>query len=329
MKSLSIQSLLPRLGSVMVALTLCTAIPAQAQNKPIRLIVPYAAGGPIDVTARALAERVKDSLGPVIIDNKPGAGGNLGADLVAKAAPDGLTIGIAATATHAINPWLFAKMPYDAGRDFAPITQMLRVPNVLVMNADVAQRLNIHKLSDLVAYAKANPGRLNYGSGGNGSAGHLAGEMFKRAAGIFAVHIPYNGGNPAQLALLSGQVDFNLDNLATAAPNIKSGKLKALAVTTAQRSSVLPDLPAMSETLPGFEIDTWWGLVAPAGTPRDVIDRLNKAFTAGLQAPETKTRFGVLMAEPVPTTPEQFGAFMKKELSRYEPVVKASGAKVD
>jgi len=329
MKSLSIQSLLSRLGFLVVALTLCTAIPAQAQNKPIRLIVPYAAGGPIDVTARALAERVKDSLGPVIIDNKPGAGGNLGADLVAKAAPDGLTIGIAATATHAINPWLFAKMPYDAGRDFAPITQMLRVPNVLVMNADVAQRLNIHKLNDLVAYAKANPGRLNYGSGGNGSAGHLAGEMFKRAAGIFAVHIPYNGGNPAQLALLSGQVDFNLDNLATAAPNIKSGKLKALAVTTSQRSSVLPDLPAMSETLPGFEIETWWGLVAPAGTPRDVIDRLNKAFTAGLQAPETKTRFGVLMAEPVPTTPEQFGAFMKKELSRYEPVVKASGAKVD
>jgi tripartite-type tricarboxylate transporter receptor subunit TctC len=329
MKSLSIQSLLPRLGFLVVALNLCTAMPAQAQHKPIRLIVPYAAGGPIDVTARALAERVKDSLGPVIIDNKPGAGGNLGADLVAKAAPDGLTIGIAATATHAINPWLFAKMPYDAGRDFAPITQMLRVPNVLVMNADVAQRLNIHKLSDLVAYAKANPGRLNYGSGGNGSAGHLAGEMFKRAAGIFAVHIPYNGGNPAQLALLSGQVDFNLDNLATAAPNIKSGKLKALAVTTAQRSSVLPDLPAMSETLPGFEIDTWWGLVAPAGTPRDVIDRLNKAFTAGLQAPETKTRFGVLMAEPVSTTPEQFGAFMKKELSRYEPVVKASGAKVD
>jgi tripartite-type tricarboxylate transporter receptor subunit TctC len=329
MKTLLLKCLFARLGALGVAITLSATLPALAQNKPIRLIVPYAAGGPIDVTARALAERVKDSLGPVIIDNKPGAGGNLGADLVAKAAPDGLTIGIAATATHAINPWLFAKMPYDAGRDFAPITQMLRVPNVLVMNADAAQRLNIHKLSDLVAYAKANPGRLNYGSGGNGSAGHLAGEMFKRAAGIFVVHIPYNGGNPAQLALLSGQVDFNLDNLATAAPNIKSGKLKALAVTTSQRSGALPELAAMSETLPGFEIDTWWGLVAPAGTPRDVIERLNKAFTAGLQAPETKTRFGVLMAEPVTTTPEQFGAFMKKELSRYEPVVKASGAKVD
>ncbi len=303
--------------------------PAGAQNKPIRLIVPYAAGGPIDVTARALAERVKDTLGPVIIDNKPGAGGNLGADLVAKAAPDGWTIGIAATATHAINPWLFAKMPYDAARDFAPITQMLRVPNVLVMNADVAQRLNIQTLADLVRYAKAHPGQLNFGSGGNGSAGHLAGEMFKRAAGIFAVHIPYNGGNPAQLALLSGQVDFNFDNLATAAPNIKSGKLKALAVTTAQRSSALPEIAAMSETLRGFEIDTWWGLVAPAGTPLEVVERLNKAFTSALQAPDTRSRFAALMAEPVATTPEQFGAFMKKELNRYEPVVKASGAKVD
>ena len=302
---------------------------AWAQGKPIRLIVPYAPGGPIDVTARALAERVKDSLGTVIIENRPGAGGNLGADLVAKAAPDGLTIGIAATATHAINPWLFAKMPYDAARDFAPITQMVRVPNVLVMNADTAQRLKINTLADLVAYAKANPAKLNFGSGGNGSAGHLAGEMFKRAAGIFAVHIPYSGGNPAQLALLSGQVDFNFDNLATAAANIKAGRLKALAVTTAQRSNALPDIPSMSETLKDFSIDTWWGLVAPAATPRDVVDRLNKAFVAALQTPETKTRFAQLMAEPVGNTPEQFGAVMKKELTRYETVVKASGAKVD
>jgi tripartite-type tricarboxylate transporter receptor subunit TctC len=305
------------------------AAPAWAQGKPIRIIVPYAPGGPIDVTARALAERVKDTLGTVIIENRPGAGGNLGADLVAKAAPDGLTIGIAATATHAINPWLFARMPYDASRDFAPITQMVRVPNVLVMNAETAQRLNIHSLTDLVSYAKANPGRLNFGSGGNGSAGHLAGEMLKRAAGIFAVHIPYNGGNPAQLALLSGQVDFNFDNLATAAPNIKAGKLKALAVTTGQRSSALPEIAAMSETLKGFEIDTWWGLVAPAATPRDVVERLNKAFSAALQAPETKSRFAMLMAEPVGNSPDQFGAFMKKELARYENVVKGSGAKVD
>ena len=298
-------------------------------SKPIRLVVPYAPGGPIDVTARALAERVKDTLGLVIIDNKPGAGGNLGVDIVAKAPADGYTIGIAAVATHAINPWLFSKMPFNASTDFAAITQMVRVPNVLVMNADTAQRLKINTVADLIAYGKAHPGKLNVGSGGNGSAGHLAAEMFKRDAGIFAVHIPYNGGNPAQLALLSGQVDFNFDNLATAAPNIKAGKLKALAVTTAQRSNALPDIPAMAETLKGFEVDTWWGLVAPAGTPAAVVSRLNQAFATALAAPETKTRFGLMMAEPVSSTPEQFAAFMKRELSKYEPVVKASGAKVD
>lgn len=302
---------------------------ALAQGRPIRLVVPYAPGGPIDVTARLMAERVKDSLGTVIIENRPGGGGNIGADAVAKAAPDGLTIGIAAVATHAINPWLFSKMPYDATKDFAPVTQMLRVPNVLVMNADTATRLKINTLKDLIAYAKANPAKLNYGSGGNGSAGHLAGEMFKRNAGIFAVHIPYNGGNPAQLALLSGQVDFNFDNLATAAPNIRSGKLKAIAVTTLNRSSALPEIPPVADTLKGFAIDTWWGLVAPAATPKDVVAKLNQAFVAALNAPETKTRFAGLMAEPVPTTPEEFGAFMKSELAKYEKVVKASGAKVD
>jgi tripartite-type tricarboxylate transporter receptor subunit TctC len=302
---------------------------AQPQQRPIRLVVPYAAGGPIDVTARALAERVRDTLGTVIIDNKPGAGGNIGADLVAKAPPDGLTIGIAATATHAVNPWLHSRMPFNAATDFAPITQMVRVPNVLVMNAETAARLNIHNLAELIAYAKKNPGKLNYGSGGNGSAGHLAGEMFKKDAGIFALHIPYNGGNPAQLALLSGQVDFNFDNLATAAPNIRSGKLKAIAVTTLQRSSALPDVPPVADTLKGFSIDTWWGLVAPAGTPPDVVMKLNQAFVAALNAPETKSRFATLLAEPVASSPEQFGAFMKSELAKYEKVVKATGAKVD
>ena len=295
------------LSTLSAFLLAVTGITAQAQGRPIRLIVPYAPGGPIDITARALAERVKDSLGPVIIENRPGAGGNIGADAVAKAAPDGLTIGIAATATHAVNPWLYSRMPYNAATDFAPITQMLRVPNVLVMNADTAKRLHIDNLRDLIAYAKANPGKLNYASGGNGSAGHLAGEMFKAQAGIFAVHIPYNGGNPAQLALLSGQVDFNIDNLATAAPNIRSGKLKAIAVTTLKRSSALPDVPAMADTLKGFAIDTWWGLVAPAATPKDVIAKLNQAFVAALKAPETLTRFAALMAEPVPSTPEAFG----------------------
>ncbi len=313
---------------VLSALCLGTS-PAWSQGKPIRLIVPYAAGGPVDVTARVLVEQVRDSLGPVIIENRPGAGGNIGADAVAKAAPDGHTIGIAATATHAVNPWLYRRMPYDAAHDFAPITQMLRVPNVLVMNAETAQRLHINSLQDFMTYARAHPGQLNYGSGGNGSAGHLAGELFKAQAGIYAVHIPYNGGNPAQLALLGGQVDFNFDNLATAAANIRAGKLKALAVTTAVRSPALPDVPAVAETLKGFAVDTWWGLVAPAGTPKEVLARLNQAFVTALAAPQTQTRFAALMAEPAPGTPQAFGAFMKAELARYEKVVKASGAQVD
>ena len=295
----------------------------------MRIIVPYAAGGPIDVTARLMAERVKDTLGTVIIENRPGGGGNIGADVIAKAAPDGLTIGIAAVATHAINPWLYSKMPYNAATDFAPITQMLRVPNVLVINADTAARLKINTLADLIKYAKANPAKLNYGSGGNGSAGHLAGEMFKAQAGIFALHIPYNGGNPAQLALLGGQVDFNFDNLATAAANVKAGKLKVLAVTTAKRSPLLPDVPPIADTFKGFEIDTWWGLVAPAATPPDVVAKLNAAFVAALNSPEAKTRFAALMAEPVGSSPAEFGAFMKSELAKYEKVVKASGARVD
>jgi len=303
-----------------------TAWPA---GKPIRLIVPYAAGGPIDVTARFLAERVKDSLGPVIVENRPGAGGNIGADAVAKAAPDGLTIGIAATATHAVNPWLYARMPYNARTDFAPITQMVRVPNVLVMNADTAKRLNIDSLKSFLAYAKAHPGQLNVGSGGNGSAGHLAAELFKARAGIFAVHIPYNGGNPAQLALLSGQVDFNFDNLATASANIKAGKLLALAVTTSQRSPLLPEVMALSEVLPGFSVDTWWGLVAPAATPKDALAKLNQAFVSALRSNEVRERWAGMMAEAVPTDSEAFGRFMASELSKYEPVVKASGAKVD
>ena len=302
--------------------------PALAQARPLRIVVPYAPGGPIDVTARLLAERVQASLGTVIVENRPG-GGNIGADVVAKAAPDGLTIGIAAVATHAINPWLYSRMPYNAATDFTPITQMLRVPNVLVVNAEVAERLKLHSLADLIRYAKANPGRLNYGSGGNGSAGHLAGEMFKKAAGIFAVHIPYNGGNPAQLALLSGQVDFNFDNLATAANNIKSGKLRALAVTSAQRSPAMPEVPAVADTLKGFEVDTWWGLVGPANLSRELTQKLHQAFAGALQQPEVKARFAQFMAEPVANTPEQFGEFMKTELAKYEGVVKASGAKVD
>lgn len=310
------------------------ALPALAQPRTLRLVVPYPPGGPLDVVARALAERVKDSLGTVIVDNKPGAGGNLGADLAARAAPDGNTLVMGAVATHAINPWLYSRMPYDPVRDFTPITRVAQVPNVVVLNAETAARLKIGSLRDLVAYAKQNPGRLNYGSGGNGSAGHLAGEMFKAQAGLFIVHIPYAGGPAAQLALLSGQVDFNIDNLATAAANIRAGKLKALAVTTATRSSAMPELPTVAEAgadlgLRQFDIHTWFGLFGPARLEPAMTQRLNKAFVDALATPEVKARMAALMAEPAPTTPEQFGDFVKAELTKYQAVVKATGARAD
>ena len=303
-------------------------------GKTIRLIVPYPPGGPLDIAARVLAERVKDTLGPVVVENRPGAGGNLGADVVAKAAPDGLTLVMGAVATHAINPWLYSRMPYDAVRDFTPITLVAQVPNVLVVNADAAARLGIQSLADLVGYAKKNPGRLNYGSGGNGSAGHLAGEMFKSQAGIFAVHIPYAGGPPAQLALVAGQVDFNFDNLAAASVNIKSGKLKALAVTTARRSSALPDVPTVAEAgatlgLKSFDIGTWFGIFAPAGLPAETTARLNKAFVDALATAEVKSRMASLMAEPSAMSPTQFAAFVGSEMQKYKAVVQASGAKAD
>ena len=309
------------------------ATPAFAQpGKPIRLIVPYPPGGPLDIVARALAERVKDSLGTVIVDNRPGAGGNLGADLAAKAAPDGTTLVMGAVATHAINPWLYAKMPYDPLRDFTPITGVAQVPNVLVMNPEAADRYGVKSVADLVAYAKKHPGELNVGSGGNGSAGHLAGEMFKAQAGVFMVHIPYAGGNPAQLALLSGQVDLNFDNLASASANVKAGKLRALAVTTPRRSAAVPELPTIAESggaLASFDIHTWFGLFGPAKLPAEVTQRLNKAFVEALATPELKARLATLMAETMAGTPEQFGAFVKAELAKYEGVVKRSGAKVD
>jgi tripartite-type tricarboxylate transporter receptor subunit TctC len=320
---------------VLIATAAPAFAPAWAQQpKPVRLVVPYPAGGPLDIAARALAERVKDSLGLVVVENRPGAGGNVGADAVAKAAPDGSAIVMGAVATHAINPWLYRKMPYDALADFTPITLVAKVPNVLVMNTDAARRLGIASVRDLVRYAKDNPGRLNYGSGGNGSAGHLAGEMFKTQAGLFMVHIPYAGGAAAQLALLSGQVDLNFDNLAAASANIKSGKLRALAVTTARRASAMPEVPTIAEGgrdlgLAQFDIDTWFGLFGPARLPADVTARLNRAFVDALNSAEVKTRLATLMAEPAPTTPAAFALFVRAEHAKYERVVKASGAQAD
>jgi tripartite-type tricarboxylate transporter receptor subunit TctC len=303
--------------------------------KPIRFIVPYPPGGPLDGIARMMADKMKDGLGqPVIIDNKPGAGGNIGADAAARSAPDGYTIVMGAVATHAINPTLFSKIPYDPIKDFAPISLVASVPNVLILNNETAAKLKINSVKDLVAYAKANPGKLNYASGGNGSAGHLAGELFKSMANVSMVHIPYSGAAPAQMGLLAGQTDLMFDNLASATPNIRAGKLKALAVTTSARATALPDLPTISEAgaaqgLRGFDINTWFGVLAPAKTPAPIIAKLNSEIGKALQAPDVKERMARMGAEPAPTTPEQFGALIQKELKKYAAIVKISGAKVD
>ena len=317
------------------ALAALPALPlgAFAQAKPLRLVVPYPPGGPLDVVARALAERVKESLGLVLVDNRPGAGGNVGADIVAKAAADGHTLVMGAVATHAINPWLYSRMPYDAQRDFTPITLVAQVPNVLVMNAETASRLKIHTVADLVAYARQNPAKLNYGSGGNGSAGHLAGEAFKAQAKVFAVHIPYAGGPQAQLGLLGGQVDFNFDNLAAASANIKSGKLKALAVTSGVRSAALPDLPTIAEAggslLRNYEASSWFGLFAPAGTPADIVNRVQQETAKAMATPAIKERLQSQGAIPSGMSPAEFAKFIDAETKKWAVVVKASGAKVD
>ncbi|MFN3565759.1 MAG: Bug family tripartite tricarboxylate transporter substrate binding protein [Burkholderiaceae bacterium] len=302
-------------------------------TRPIRLIVPYPPGGPLDTAARALAERVKDSLGTIVVENRAGAGGNIGVDQLAKSAPDGYTIGIGAVATHAINPWLFARLPYDPIKDFAPITLIAHVPNVLVMPPETAARYGIDSVRDLIDRARKNPGRLNYASGGNGSAGHMAGELLKSMARISIVHIPYAGAAPAQLGLLAGQTELMFDNLASAAPQIRAGKLRAFAVTTAARAASFPDLPTMAEAggkeLAGFDVSTWFGVFAPAGTPPAIVERLGDEFRRALATSEMRERLARMGAEPAPTTPSEFAAFVRNELAKYEKVVKFSGARVD
>ena len=307
-----------------------TSAQATYPHKPIRLVVPYPPGGPLDTAARALADRSKEALGVIVVENRPGAGGNLGVDQVAKSPPDGYSLVIGAVATHAVNPWLFSKLPYDPIKDFAPITLIAHVPNVLVMTPERADQLGIRSARDLIDYARKYPGRLNYASGGNGSAGHMAGELMKSQAKISALHIPYAGAAPAQLGLLAGQTDFMFDNLASATTQIKAGKLRALAVTTLQRASSMPEVPTMADAgLPGFDVSTWFGVFAPAGTPAPIVARLNTAMTAALRSPEMRERLARMGAEPAPGTPEQFSELLRRELAKYQQVVKFSGARVD
>lgn len=300
-------------------------------QRPIRLIVPYPPGGPLDLAARALADAMRADLGqPVLVENKPGAGGNIGADLVAKAEADGHTLLIGAVATHAINPYLYASMPYDANRDFTPITRVAVVPNVLVMTPATMARLGIHDVRDLVAYAKSHPGRLTFGSGGNGSAGHLAGELLKTLAGISMVHIPYKGAAQAKTDLIAGQTDLMFDNLASAMPQIKTDQLKALAVTTRERDPIAAEIPTMIESgIKGFDINTWFGLFGPAGLPPAVRDRLQRSASDALRGSTVTQALARLGAAPAPMAPAAFADYIRAEQAKYEKLVKASGATVD
>jgi tripartite-type tricarboxylate transporter receptor subunit TctC len=306
------------------------ALPAQAQTyptKPVKLVVPFPPGGSLDIAGRLIAQKLSDAWGQsVVVENKPGAGGNIGADFVAKSPADGYTILLGALSTHAVNPSLYKTMPYDAARDFAPITLIAVTPNVLVVNSS----LQVGSAKEFVAYAKANPGKLAFGSGSNGSAGHLAGELFKVETGTDAVHVPFKGGAPATQALLAGDTQFMFDNLANAMAQVKAGRIKALAVTTAERSKLVPDLPTMAEAgLPGFDISTWYGLFAPAGTPPAIVAKWNAEVTKILNSPDVRAKLVADGADPQPNTPEQFAQFIARELAKYARIVKASGAKVD
>ena len=294
--------------------------------KPVRIVVPFAAGGTTDITARVVAEQLTQVLKQsFIIDNKGGAGGNIGATEVAKAAPDGYTFLMGTPGTQAINQFLYPKMPYDTAKDFAPVSFVVRVPNVLVVHPGVG----VKTLAEFIARAKARPGGMSYGSPGNGSTGHLSTELFKGRAQIFAVHIPYRGSGPMLLDLMAGQIQMAIDNLPSAMPHIRSGKLIALGVTSTARNAQLPDVPAIASVLPGYAAESWFVLMAPAGTPAAIVTRVSAEVDRILKKPEVVERFKGLGAEPVGGTPDQLAQFIAAETRKWQQVVKASGAKVD
>ena len=310
----------------------CAAAPGFAQapypNHPIRIVVPFPAGGTTDIIARAVAQKLTEATGqPVVVDNRPGAGGNIGSELVAKAAPDGYTLLMGTVGTHAINPNLYAKMPYDHVRDFAPVILVAGVPNVL----EVYPGLPINSVQELIAYGKANPGKLNFASSGSGTSIHLSGELFKTMTGVQMAHIPYKGSAPALQDLVGGQVQLMFDNLPSSLALIKAGKLRALAVTSAQRSSALPDVPTVAEAgLPGFEASSWFGLLAPAGTPKEIVAKLNGEVAKWLATPDAKEKLAAQGAiANTGLTPDDFTRHIATETAKWQKVVKESGAKVD
>ena len=302
--------------------------------KPVRIVVPFAAGGTTDILARAIAPELGKAFGQqFIVDNRGGAGGNIGAELVARSAPDGYTLLMGTVGTHGINRALYKQLPYDPIKDFAPVTLVASVPNVMVMNTEKARRLGINNVQDFIRYAQANPGKLNMASSGNGTSIHLAGELFKSMTGTYMLHMPYRGSAPALLDMVGGNMDVMFDNLPSSMAHIKGGKLKALAVTSAKRSTALPDVPTVEEAggpaLKGFEASSWFGLLAPAGTPADIVQRVQQEVAKALATPAVKERLLSQGAIPGGNTSAEFASLIDREHRKWAQVVKASGAKVD
>ena len=312
---------------------LCLAMLAAAQSlaqpfpsKPIRLVVPFPPGGPTDILGRAIGAKLSEFVGqPVIIDNRGGAGGGIGADNVAKSPPDGYSLLLGTTGTHTINPNLYSKLPYDPIKDFVPISLVVKYLNILVVNPNVP----VKSVAELIALAKQKPGEVTFGSAGNGSSNHLTGEMLAALTGVKMQHVPYKGSGPALNDVIAGQITFMFDQYSTVGPNIKAGKLRAIGIATRQRHRLLPDVPTIAETLPGFEVSPWYGLFAPAGTPRDVVNRLNTELTKVMNSPEIHERMTTLGWDPVTNSPEEFSAQIKSELAIWADVVKKSGARID
>ena len=319
------------LHSLMVAIAFAVLAPsAYAQsypNKPIRLVCPFPPGGAVDIASRALAHELTQTLGqPVTVDNRPGAGGNIGADIVAKSPADGYTLLMTTSGIMAINPALYSKLSFDPLKDFASVSTVVSLNNVLVLNPNVPYK----SVREVIAAAKAQPGKLTYASSGNGTSIHLSGELFKSMTGVDMLHIPYKGSAPAVTDLLGGQVNMMFDNIPSSLPHIKAGKLRALAVTGAKRSQLLPDLPTIAEAgVPGYDSYVWFGVVAPAGTPPEIVARLNAALVKTAATPSFHDRLTEQGYDVASSTPEQMAASIRAEIAKWGKIVKASGAKVD
>ena len=303
-------------------------------TRPVRIVVPFAPGGTTDILARAMAPELQKAFGqPFVVENRTGAGGNIGADVVAKSAPDGYTLLMGTVGTHGINKALYSRMTFDPQKDFAPITLVAGVPNVMVVNAEKARAAGINTVADFIRAAKASPGKFNMASSGNGTSIHMAGELFKTMSGTYMIHFPYGGSGPALMSLAGGDMDVMFDNLPSSMQLIRSGKLKALAVTSAQRSAALPDVPTVEEAggpaLKGFEASSWFGLLAPAGTPPEIVSRIQQEAARSLGTPVLKEKLLAQGAVPGGNTPQQFSAFIDAEHTKWARVVKVSGAKVD